>query len=393
MHLLITRAASLRATLHRPEPFNLFTLLRSASDEVRLHSRYLAFLLNPKGAHAAGGKLLELWLAALNIEGFDCRAVTVDVEYRNVDILIRNGKRQAIIIENKLNAEDQDAQLHRYLEALQGEGYQTFPPLYLTLDGRDADTRSCLGIDYQRISYAADILPWLAQCQPWVIREAGVRESLLQYIDLIAKLTFQNQGHAYMDALKQTLRQDNNLLVVKDLQRAFTETLKDLQLELWQAVAKCVEDKYPALPKPSEAPTAAVIDRYYSAAKNNRYYGLHYKLGFMAGSVYIELNHRFYCGYCCDAESHPRDFGQLEMLTLLLENDGVSENGLLWRFTTELNMKHPSDEHLMTLLASGTRAQAAERMADDLYDLWYKAHELYGAAASGAGHMAVDQPG
>jgi len=29
---------------------------------------------------------------ALNIEGFDCRDVTVEVEYRNVDILIRNAK-------------------------------------------------------------------------------------------------------------------------------------------------------------------------------------------------------------------------------------------------------------------------------------------------------------
>lgn len=96
---------------------------------------------------------------ALNIEGFDCRDVTVEVEYRNVDILIRNAKRQAVIIENKLYAEDQEGQLFRYLKTLQGEGYQTYPPVYLTLDGRDADTRSCLGIDYQRVSYATDILP------------------------------------------------------------------------------------------------------------------------------------------------------------------------------------------------------------------------------------------
>ncbi|OIN48368.1 PDDEXK-like family protein [Pseudomonas costantinii] len=378
MHPLINRAALLRAELHRPPAFNLFTLLRSGSDEVRLHSRYLAFLLNPQGAHAAGTQLLQLLLDALNIEGFDCHDVTVDVEYRNVDILIRNAKRQAVIIENKLYAEDQDAQLFRYLETLQGEGYQTYPPVYLTLDGRDADPRSCLGIDYQRISYSADILPWLEQCQQWVIREAAVRESLLQYIDLIAKLTFQNQGHAYMDALKQTLRQDNNLLVVRDLQKAYTETLKDLQLELWQAVAQCVEDKYRELPKPYETPTAAVIDRYYSAARDNRYYGLYYELGFMPGAVYIELNHRFYCGYYCDAQSHARDHAWLKALTKTLGNNGVSSNGLLWRYTTELDMKHPSDEHLMLLTHPEKRARMAERMADDLYDLWRSARELQG---------------
>jgi hypothetical protein len=377
LHTLLNRAALLRAELHRPPSFNLFTLLRSGSDEVRLHSRYLAFLLNPQGAHAAGGKLLQLLLDALNIEGFDYRGVTVEVEYRNVDILIRNAKQQAIIIENKLYAEDQEAQLFRYLHTLQGEGYHTYPPIYLTLDGRDADTRSCLGIDYQRISYAADILPWLERCQPWVIREAAVRESLLQYIDLIAKLTFQNQGHAYMDAIKQTLRQGNNLLVVRDLQKAYTETLKDLQLELWQAVAQCIEVKYPELPKPFKAPTAAIIDRYYSAVRDNRHFGLFYELGSISGAVYIELDHRFYCGYYCDAESHPYDYSRLDALTALLENNGVSSNGLLWRYTTELNMKNPSDEHLMVLTTPEKRARMAERMADDLYDLWSSVRRLY----------------
>ncbi|GFM65691.1 PD-(D/E)XK nuclease family protein [Pseudomonas lijiangensis] len=379
MHTLINRAVLLRAELHRPPSFNLFTLLRSGSDEVRLHSRYLAFLLNPQSAHAAGSKLLQLLLDALNIEGFDCRDVTVEVEYRNVDILIRNGKRQAIIIENKLYAEDQDAQLFRYLKTLQGEGYHTYPPVYLTLDGRDADTRSCLGIDYQRVSYADDILPWLEQCQPLVIREAAVRESLLQYIDLIAKLTFQNQGHAYMDAIKQTLHQGNNLLVVRDLQKAYTETLKDIQLEFWQAIAQCIEAKYPELPKPFKSPTVAIIDRYYSSVKDNRYYGLFYELGFMSGAVYIELNHRFYCGYYCDAESHPHDYSRLDALTTLVENNGVSSNGLLWRYTTELNMKNPSDEHLMVLINPEKRAQMAERMADDLYDLWVTARRFYDA--------------
>lgn len=383
MHTLINRAALLRAELHRPPSFNLFTLLRSGSDEVRLHSRYLAFLLNPQGAHAAGGKLLQLLLDALNIEGFDCRDVTVEVEYRNIDILIRNAKRQAIIIENKLYADDQEAQLYRYLKTLQVEDYQTYPPVYLTLDGRDADTRSCLGIDYQRISYAADILPWLEQCQPWVIREAAVRESLLQYIDLIAKLTFQNQGHVYMDAIKQTLRQGNNLLVVRDLQKAYTETLKDLQLELWQAVAHCIKVKYPELPTPFKAPTAAIIDRYYSAVRDNRYFGLFYELGSVSGAVYIELNHRFYCGYYCDSEAHPNDYRRLDALTTLLENDGVSSNGLLWRYTTELNMKTPSDEHLMILTDPEKRARTAERMADDLYELWSSVRRLYAEEKEG----------
>ncbi|MCU1752206.1 PD-(D/E)XK nuclease family protein [Pseudomonas sp. 6D_7.1_Bac1] len=376
MHPLINQAALLRAKHHRPPGFNLFTLLRSASDEVRLHSRYLAFLLDPDGAHAAGGTLLKLLLEALNIEGFDCQSATVEVEYRKIDILIRNAKGQALIIENKIHAGDQDGQLYGYLKTLESEGYQTFAPLYLTLDGSDADTKSCRGIDYQRVSYATDILPWLERCQLWVIREAAVRESLLQYIDLVRKLTFKDQGQKYMDMLKQTLLKDNNLVLVRDLQKAFIETLKDLQLILWQAVARRIEEKYPELSKPYVIPTPANVDRYYTNAKGNKNFGLYYELGFMPGAVYIELNHRFYCGYYCDVSSHAGHYKRLERMTTLVQNNGTSSNGLLWRYTTELDMKNPSDENLMMLTDPDRRERAAERMADDLHDLWRKAREF-----------------
>lgn len=137
------------------------------------------------------------------------------------------------------------------------------------------------------------------------------------------------------------------------------------------------KNKYPELPKPYEAPTAAIIDRYYSPVRDNRYYGLFYELSFMPGAVYIELNHRFYCGYYCDAESHPHAYRRLETLTKLVQNNGASGNGLLWRYTTELNMKHPSDEHLIELTHPEKRARMAERMADDLYDLWRSARKLH----------------
>ncbi|MDF0732385.1 PD-(D/E)XK nuclease family protein [Pseudomonas entomophila] len=380
---LIHQAARLRAEHHRPPGFNLFTLLRSGTDEVRLHSRYVAFLLDPRGAHGAGAKPLLWLLERLGIEGFDCRQATVALEYRNIDILVRNPQRQALIIENKIHAKDQDSQLLRYTQTLRAEGYQDITTLYLTLDGRDADEHSASGIDYLRVGYAADILPWLEHCQPWVIREAAVRESLLQYIDLIRKLTRTDQGGIYMDMLKQTLRKDNNLLLVKDLQRAYTETLKDLQLALWQDVVRAVKHKYEDLPAPDNYATTEAIERYYSNATQNRYYGLYYDLGTLNSSVYLELNHRFYCGLYCDMQAHPHDHARLRELTDVLEKNGLSNNGQLWRYTTGLNMKDPTEEDLLTLLDDPRRAQAAERMADDLYQLWRQVHTLVDRAAAG----------
>ncbi|MBO9548468.1 PD-(D/E)XK nuclease family protein [Pseudomonas sp.] len=373
---LINRAAVLRAEHHRPPSFNLFTLLRSASDEVRLHSRFLAFLLDPQGAHNAGAKPLQSLLEGLGIAHFDCRGATVQVEYRNIDILIRNSKQQAIILENKIHAEDQHEQLYRYVKTLQSEGFQQIDTLYLTLDGEDADSKSCKGIDYHRVSYSSDILEWLERCQAWVVREAAVRESLLQYIDLIRKLTSKDQGQKYMDMLKQTLLKDKNLLLVKDLQKAYMETLKDLQLALWQDVVEQVKQKYPELPAPCEAPTASIIDRYYSTAKNNKYYGLSYSLGFMPGSIYLELNHRFYTGYSCDVETYPHEHARLKALGEVVPNNGNTSNGLFWRYCTELNMKSPSDDHLEVLLDARSRSETAARMADDLHYLWRTAREL-----------------
>lgn len=383
MYPLLNRAAVLRAEHYRPPGFNLFTMLRSATDEVRVHSRYLAFLLNPDAAHGAGVDLLKLLLETLGIEDFEYEGVAVDIEYRKIDILVRNARGQAIIIENKIHAEDRDGQLSGYVDKLKTEGYQPLPPIYLTLDGSEADPTSCRGIDYRRVSYAADILPWLERCLVLVIREAGVRESLLQYMDLLKKLTHQDQGKTYMDQLKQTLLKDNNLILVRDLQAAYIETLKDLQASLWDAAARSIAEKYPELPAPWDHPTAAQIDRYYSNAKNNKYYGLYYEFGFMTGGAYIELNHRLYCGYYCEGQRHVQ---KLLAMTDQMTKNGTSRNGLLWRYSTELDLKNPSNEDLSTLTDPVKLKRAAERLADDLYLLWKTAEELH--AARDATHQA-----
>lgn len=372
MERLLSTAASLRAQHYIPPGFNLFTILRSASDEVRLHSRFLAFLLDPRSNHGAGTAFLEIFLDVLNIQDFDCHGARVDVEYRHIDIVIRNARHQALLLENKIYAGDQDEQLVRYVSTLTQEGYTVLPPLYLTLDGSDADARSCGAIAYQRVSYAQDILGWLERCLPRVNQDAAVRESLLQYMDVAKRLTGQNQGGPYLETLKQLLLKDKNLILVKDLQSAYAETLKDLQLELWLEFAQQVKVKYPALPEPNVFPSRLVMDRY---AKNNKRFGLYYTLNFMSGSVYIELSDRFYCGYFCDKEAHPHEFNSLQALSKVISKNGLSVKGLLWRYTTELNMNRLSDEDLMTLSDPELRKLAAEQMADDLYFLWRQAEE------------------
>lgn len=61
--------------------YNLFSVLRSESDEVRLYSRFLADILNPKGSHNHGKVFLSDFLQrqSVNITG----EIKVDYEYQH----------------------------------------------------------------------------------------------------------------------------------------------------------------------------------------------------------------------------------------------------------------------------------------------------------------------
>ena len=60
-----------RHILQEPQyRFNIFSILRQEDDEVYLHSRFLAELLDPKGGHCQDHALLEAFLQQVGIEGF-----------------------------------------------------------------------------------------------------------------------------------------------------------------------------------------------------------------------------------------------------------------------------------------------------------------------------------
>lgn len=102
---------------------NLFTMLRSANEEVALHSRFIAFLLDPEGDHGQGDLFLRLFMEECGHPDFQMKTKTARVrrEYQNIDIYITDGNNH-IIIENKIWAGDQKNQIKRYIEIINGEG-------------------------------------------------------------------------------------------------------------------------------------------------------------------------------------------------------------------------------------------------------------------------------
>lgn len=193
--------------------FNLFTALLKPDDEVRLHSRWIEYLLNPKaGRHDCGSLFLKLFLEQLRTASDTAPAVgnpskldeltklnlavaVAHTEYSfdngRIDILIEFPGWGAIAIENKIGAGDGEDQIHKYAEYLKQEYTkkgQSALLLYLTPDGRSSATAK--GLDqYSRISYSQHILDWLDECLRQTYQYVNINQALQQYRNVVHQIS------------------------------------------------------------------------------------------------------------------------------------------------------------------------------------------------------------
>ena len=93
-------------------------------------------------------------------------------------------------------------------------------------------------LDYECISCRVDLVPWLKRCQQRACNEPALRESIGQYLHLLAQMTGTDYSEDYMKDLVRLCLKDGNLLLVKDLKDAMVETEVGLLLKVWQGVAR-----------------------------------------------------------------------------------------------------------------------------------------------------------
>ena len=248
----------------RGENYNIFNDLGFMSDEVHLHSMFLANLLNPKGSHGQRGKFLEAFLKMLqksfpaistdNLE-LDTAIASVEVEKYigrqtdseggRIDIYLTDGKH-SIIIENKIYAVDQYHQMLRYWNyGMSQKGDDTeksFVLIYLTLDGCSPSKES-LGEDLKEndivcLSYKSDIRGWLDRCVELASRTPLVRETINQYISTIDILTnnVMEDNKELLDILSKEenldaiydIANNKNIVVNRIINEVFIPKLRDL---------------------------------------------------------------------------------------------------------------------------------------------------------------------
>lgn len=248
----------------RGENYNIFNDFGFMSDEVHLHSMFLANLLNPKGSHGQRGKFLEAFLKMLqksfsaisadNLE-LDITNASVEVEKYigrqtdseggRIDIYLTDGKH-SIIIENKIYAVDQYHQMLRYWNyGMSQKGDDTeksFVLIYLTLDGCSPSKES-LGEDLKEndivcLSYKNDIRGWLDRCVELASRTPLVRETINQYISTIDILTnnVMEDNKELLDILCKEenldaiydIANNKNIVVNRIINEVFIPKLRDL---------------------------------------------------------------------------------------------------------------------------------------------------------------------
>lgn len=195
---------------HRGDKFNIFSILKMERLEVDTHSAFLYELINPNGTHYQDDKYLRIFIdKVLEIEDFDFENVKVGRETftntsRRIDFTIEN-KDYYIAIEMKIDAIDQDNQLSDYFEYGKKQNKKFTKVYYLTLEGREASDKSFKNqviIDYEKISFQFHILNFIEKCIEKSVNLPIVRESLIQYKNLILKITNQTTQELQMESIK-----------------------------------------------------------------------------------------------------------------------------------------------------------------------------------------------
>ena len=335
------------------EDFNVFEVLGVERREVR-HSAMLANLLNPKGPHRQGAVFLEHFL---NLEPRladsssygkldDFQVITEAATNANdgrIDIRLKKEGYACIIIENKIDAEDGDGQLNKYYRDAKAEGFtdKQIKLIYLTLYGEPPSENSLAGqelLDINRvicISYESHITKWLEDCLREVAEIVRIQEILLQYEELIKKLTGQpinkdlameigkilTKEHDFVPKLESSTPEDIIEILTKEydlipdlessvpeLESFIAEAKIHIQYKFWNKLKKkvteiCKLERFDAKGPRGDVSKKAVRQHYYPDNNRHRYFGISFRICKLC-SIYdigfrVELNddERIYYGF------------------------------------------------------------------------------------------------
>ena len=240
------------------EFFNVFNTIGLRTEEVRLHSAFIAELMNPKGSHGLSYRFLQAFLEVIDlpndyIDYHRCSQNIVervigpvtDKEGGRIDIIIEDGNH-AVIIENKIYAGDQTNQMLRY----NNYGRRNFPEgyklVYLTLDGHYPDNCSlgCVKYPYITASYEKNIVEWLEKCYSIAERKPLVQSVIKQYCELVKQITNTDMDTKYRNDLMSVMLASENVVAVGEMLQLQEEWFGQiLDTYIWKPLEEFAKQK------------------------------------------------------------------------------------------------------------------------------------------------------
>ena len=217
--------------------YNILSVTNKNSDEL-MHSKMIASLLDINGKHYQDDLFLKKFFNIIQMDDFQFKNAKIELEKSGqdlkdgrIDIYITDGEKH-IIIENKINADDQKHQLQRYVEIIYQNNEEINPDdiliVYLSKNGKLPSKYSLGTLEinhnylteynknkakFKAISYKKEIINWLNQCISEIENISNLKESLKIYKEVVEKITnkYKYKGVAMSDFLI------NNLDCIEDV--------------------------------------------------------------------------------------------------------------------------------------------------------------------------------
>jgi hypothetical protein len=175
-----------------------------------------------------------------------------------VDIVIHL-RDHLILIENKVDAEDRSWQLKNYADIGEASG-KTWHLWYLTKKGTDASEHSHRGVNYRRVSYREHILEWLEQCVTSSTDTPALQHALIQYRNLVRKITGKSMTHTTRTALIDLLSVGENLKAADAIAEALPYAKGAVLFNFFQTIQNALSKIHKRALPPSGFPGVEVSE-------------------------------------------------------------------------------------------------------------------------------------
>ena len=367
--------------------FNVFNVLNITSDEVRLHSKFIAELLNPSGSHGQGFVFLKLFTELIGIDDFDYESAKVEIEKYigvkteetggRIDIYVYDSNNNSIILENKIYANDQINQLVRYFN------YSNKNVFYLNLLGIEPTKESYgkleIDKDFKIISYKEHIICWLELCRKEAVELPLLREGITHYINLIKTLVGQSNNQAMENEVRNLIISSNqNLKNAILIEQNLAKAKINVQWKFWINLRK----KYEAIEDlnlrhiESKAVTWQNVRGFYEKSRNRDiYYGLWFQIyekDELTIHFGIEIENDIYYGFTIEKNGNggianlPENLKYREMVKAVNPEYSPTQWWLGWKYPKErLNFREFNSEIIFNLVNNDDRNRTIDMIVQE----------------------------